>query len=67
MICNRNAWKDGVWDAEHDLGCNNQYNVGSASWRAYNIAYAKEIVAKGLVTVCHPTINTSCQKSSENR
>jgi hypothetical protein len=36
---NKNAAKDGKWDAEHELGNRNSYVYGSASWRAYEQAY----------------------------
>lgn len=36
---NRNAPRDGKFDAEHQLGNRNQYNPGSSSWHAYEQAY----------------------------
>lgn len=36
---NKNAPIDGRWDAVHRLGNRNQYNPGSASWRAYEAAF----------------------------
>lgn len=43
---NRNAPIDARWDAEHNLGNNNQYNPGSASWHAYEKAYAEAMESK---------------------
>ena len=40
-FCNRNAYKDGRWDAKRNLGNQNQYNSGSRSWRLYEYAYTK--------------------------
>lgn len=39
---NKNAPKDGKWDAKHSLGNCNQYNPGSKSWKQYELAYAAE-------------------------
>jgi hypothetical protein len=39
-FCNKNAMIDGSWDAMYELGNRNQYNEGSASWNAYEKAFA---------------------------
>jgi hypothetical protein len=43
---NKNARNDGFWDAEHNLGNNNQYNTHSASWYEYENAYSEVIARK---------------------
>lgn len=40
---NKNAVIDAKWDASHNLGNQNQYNPGSASWKAYEAAYEAEM------------------------
>jgi hypothetical protein len=39
-VMNQNAAKDGLHDAQHMLGNRNPYNKGSASFEAYEKAYA---------------------------
>lgn len=48
---NKNATKDGAWDASHGLGKCNQYNEGSASWHEYEHAYNATFTPSDKVTI----------------